>query len=458
MRTQKKYPLSVILIVLFAVELDSPPLNGQTGSPDIPQQIAAPATASPLNGNSELQALVAAAKQSDAQGDFARAQSEWLIVAGHLERQFGSDSWQATNARLESETALRQSQFTETQKQIVGEIGQLESEADQGAQARQWQVVLERMQVAADKTSELFGPRSHVVARIKAQMGQIAHANGNPQQAFELYRDALLSLRETMGIDHPETEALNYSLGKLLQINGQIEMALPYLSQSVATSKRVFGDTSLLYADRLSALGVAMYETGNTDEAILHLTSAESIRRVLPDAENLPYAQTLVDLGLACLASKQYELALQHLQAANDIMKRLLGSGHAMTLYAMTQLSTALVLNGKADQAESLLREVLAAQKTGPNADPIAAARTCFKLGVLVGRKGNLDESDQLLREAIATQQQSLGVTHPETQRSLTTLATLMDKAGRTGDAVQIRTYIEQMAQQSRPDHEAIRR
>ena len=164
MRTKIKLWLSGILVAASAGALNQSPLCGQTGSPGTPQQVPAPLPANPINGSAELQALVSAAQQSDSRGDFARAQSEWLLVASHLERQFGSNSWQSLNARLESDTAGRQARFNEQQKQIAREIGQLESEADQAAQAKQWPVVLERMQTAADKTAELFGPRSHVVA------------------------------------------------------------------------------------------------------------------------------------------------------------------------------------------------------------------------------------------------------------------------------------------------------
>ena len=79
----------------------------------------------------------------------------------------------------------------------------------QAAEQQDWEAVYRHTRSALEQTAALFGVDSHEAARIRIQLAQMAHANGDPQQAWQWYRESLDQLREIMGPNHPEVESLS---------------------------------------------------------------------------------------------------------------------------------------------------------------------------------------------------------------------------------------------------------
>ncbi len=435
-----------LLIIYLLVAATVPPAQilAQSDTSVIPASL-------PGADERQLEFSVNSARQLESTGDYVGAQRLWNQIAEGLEHRFGEDSWQAVNARLEAQTAGRQSTFNPTQRETVSQIRQLQSAAAAAAEKQDWQAVADLIQSAYDQTAGLFGESSHEAARIKTSMAQMAHAGGDPQRAWQLYREALATLREIVGVNHPEIEALNYSIGNLLQISNEHEKAIPWLSQSVAISKQLYGEQSPVYADRMTALGVTMHQVGNYDEAISWLAAGDAIQQTTLGAEHPRRARTLMDLGIACLAARRLDEGRHWLTMASDILAARLGDRHPDTLNARTHLATALVLAGETDLAATTLRAVLQAQTSGPHPDPVASAATCFKLAVLVGRQEKLDESEKLLRRAIEIQSQHLGANHELTAQSASALILLLEKSGRNSEAGQLRQQFTRTARQSGP-------
>ncbi len=405
-------------------------------------------TSLPGENQRQLESSVNDARQLESAGDFVGAQRVWKQIADSLAQKYGEDAWQATNARLEAQTAGRRSTFDASGHQTVQSIRQLQVQSAEAVEQGNWQSAAELADQAYARTVELFGEKSHEAARVKTQTAHLALSAGQSQRAWHLYREALVELREIVGVNHPEIEALNYSIGNLLQINNQHETAIPWLSQSVTISKQVFGDQSPVYADRMSALGVSLHQTGKSEEAIGWLAAADAIQQSALGATHPRRAGTLLDLGIASLAAGRNGEGRQSLTTASEIFASSLGDRHPQTLSARTQLATALVLNGEVDNAEAALRSVLAARTAAENPDPIATADTCFKLAVLVGRQQKMEECEQLLRRALDAQRQHLGAGHPHTQRSVSALVTMLEKTGRNSEAGPLRAQLNATARQ----------
>jgi tetratricopeptide (TPR) repeat protein len=406
----------------------------------------------------EFRLLCEKAGAADRSGDFAKAHELWNEAANFLAERIGEGTWQVINARIEAQTALTQSGFTAGQRAQAAEIKQLEARASEAAANKDWNAVIENMNQACTIAAGLFGERSCVVARIRTQTGQIAHNLREPGEVWEYYHSAHSILSEVMGKNHPEVEALNYSLGNLLLINGKHEQAIPWFTEAVSASKLLFGERSAIHADRLGSLGTAVYQKGDPLAARGHLEMAAGIQKEVLGEGNARYAQTLVDLGIACLATKQNEAAAGHLQTATAIFESTIGPDQPATIGARTHLATAMVLTGNSEEAERQLRAVQTWHKNASPPNPAASAAVAYKLAILLGRKKRFEEAETLLRDAIGQQQQSLGNTHTETLRSLTALATLLDKAGRTAEAVQVREYIQQTARAPQETGATIRR
>jgi tetratricopeptide (TPR) repeat protein len=135
---------------------------------------------------------------------------------------------------------------------------------------------------------------------------------------------------------------------------------------------------------------------------------------------------------------------------AVDLSHHHLPPEHAATLNSEANLATALDLMGRHDEAVALLREVLRRQEAdesadaegadrrgadGGGADPEGATHTRYSLVFALGRQNRHDEAEAILRQMLARQSERLGAEHPQTLATTNNLAGTIFRQGRLAEA-----------------------
>ena len=369
----------------------------------------------------EDQAVLAWMKQAhqlESERKFVEAADVWNQAAIALEKTYGQQAWQVTNARLAHQVALQQSRFGDQQLAEVEALQQLQQAVFTAAQQGDLDSVLPQMQQLESSTARLFGDQSHMLAQIKARTASFQEQQGQLQQAWQTYRDALSIARRSFGPQHPDTEVLYYNLGLMLHRHGDRPRALDHLQQAVNISKHVYGTDHIQYADRVATLGVAFQTTGQYQRALQNLLAAEKIQQLALGADHQRRGMTLKDIGVTYLSMREANQAERFLLAASRIFDRQLGAQDAYSLKTKSQLATALAMNGKRDQAEQVLDSVLAGNRIthGPNSEVTATSE--FQLGILKGKRGDYESAEPLLRNALQSQVAQLGPENRATQRT----------------------------------------
>ncbi len=112
-------------------------------------------------------------------------------------------------------------------------------------------------------------------------------------------------------------------------------------------------------------------------------------------------------------------------------MSALYGPDHPKTWAAANSLSGTLIAQGKYEEAESLVSDVLerATNVLGPE-----HTRTLNAMGnyaLILQHQGRIDEAEALFRTIIEVSEKISGPEHPRVVRARSDLAVLLDEAGR---------------------------
>lgn len=379
------------------------------------------------------------ARQLESQQKFTEAAQVWQKIRGELEKQFGKQSWQVTNARLAESMATQQASFSVEQLQALNQIRQHQETAASALSQGKTDVLLQNIQQAEALTSQVFGSESHMVAQIKTQSAELLRSSGRLQEAWQQLRDALPVARKTFGPQHPDTELIYYKLGVLLHSAGQSQRALDHLSQSVNISRNVYGESSPIYADRLTTLGVACQAIGQYERALEYLMQGDKIQQQVLGVDHQRRGQTLRDIGVTYLSMQESQQAQKYLSMAIQIFQKRLKENDPFLLGALSHFATSLAMDGKNTDAEKVLKKVLEGNRQVYGPDSIESAKTEFHLAVMLGKRAAFKEAGQLMSHAIEIQLNQLGPENRATQRTAAAYLIVLERLGKNDEATQLR-------------------
>ena len=134
--------------------------------------------------------------------------------------------------------------------------------------------------------------------------------------------------------------------------------------------------------------------------------------------------------GMIALSAGINGQAVDFLQEAWDGRQAAFGPDHPVALESGTQLATALLAAGRPEDAERLLRSVLASQARTFGAESAEVAGTMRELGWVLSSRGRHADAVPLLRQSWQIRVRTIGPDAPGTVRSLGMLAVAMAEAG----------------------------
>ncbi|WP_157745079.1 tetratricopeptide repeat protein [Micromonospora coxensis] len=153
------------------------------------------------------------------------------------------------------------------------------------------------------------------------------------------------------------------------------------------------------------------------------------------DANDLQTLQMRQDLAIVLHSQGRYDEAETELRELLATQTRVLGAEHPDTLTTRHNLAIAAKEQGRHDEAETEYREVLAIQTRVLGAEHPDTLRTRHNLANVLNSQGRYDEAETEFRELLATQTRVLGAEHPHTLGARRNLGIVLDSQGRHDEA-----------------------
>ena len=267
-------------------------------------------------------------------------------------------------------------------------------------------------QALADRRAAL-GDRSAPVAQSLAGLGNLFHRQGRLPDAERAYRAAAVRYRALYGDAHPRLGLVLNEIALIRKNLGDYAGAEPVYREALDILRRVYGDHHPAVADALSNLGLLLKDRAVVDarpslfaSAAKHLEEALAIRRETYGDAHLLSAHTEAQLamlelhrGRAAEAERRFRRSLAWHDAAETPPM------HTARPYPMMGLGEALLEEGRAAEAEPVLREALRIRETATPghwriADNQSALAACLTaLGQLDEARALLDAVDARIAE-----------------------------------------------------------
>ncbi len=236
------------------------------------------------------------------------------------------------------------------------------------------------------------------VTSTKAALARILQFRGDLDEAEALFREAI-----ELAIEGGDDAALAYyqqNLAALLRAKGELAGAEIALEQSIATSRRVFGDKHDLLAAALMDKGTLLHLKGDLDGAEALMREALELNVDLR-GEGHPFVS--VDKILLGMLLHDRDNVIEAETLLRDALAQFESSPDPENQYtasALTELGAVLVTSGRLDEAHSLLARALAIRERDYVQGDALLAATQAEYADVLTRLGRYDEAERLLKQS----------------------------------------------------------
>lgn len=282
---------------------------------------------------------------------------------------------------------------------------------------------------------KLGGGSTQALSSSISQLGRLYLLSGRVEPALREFNRSLAIRRGTLGPFHPLTADALHDLSLLHQFAGRPQQARQFALDALQARELSLGPSHSLVARSLSRYAVALLGSGE------HALAERTARRALRQAEAVhggqdpAIANALSTLALVLGAAGRRMEALPLLERALDAMGGGSGSDDPRIAPLLDGLASLQLGIGAAAAAERNLRRALGlASRFG--ADTIVATKVRFLLAEALRLQGRNDEADSLLRRALGAAETLHGEVHPITAAILHSLAFLALERGRAAEAL----------------------
>ncbi len=380
-------------------------------------------------------------------------------LAGALEirrRIFGPDARTAAES-LEAwaRMKLRQGDLDESRRAAgeahairrrhggAGQAASLRLQAELDIERGEREIALERLAESLELQQDETGERDPAYVEALVLAGQaIQLLKADYENAEEHYRRALDLQRALYPGDHPVTARILILLGRVLEVRQHLPAAADAVRHALAMSRRMYGEQHQSVAHALNALANVERLQGRFEQAEELYRESLAVRRRLVGDDHPRLASAVYNLAtLLHRDLNRLEDAEVLYRQAVETFRRTAGEDHPSMGYYKMGLGRILTDLGRPQEAEPLLREVLALfHRLGPEGRGAASARSALA-AALIGQ-GRYDEAERLLLDSLPVLRAKLGDDHRITVRALRRLVTVYESTGRPRDAETYRALL----------------
>ncbi len=241
---------------------------------------------------------------------------------------------------------------------------------------------------------EAFGENHFETLRCRLEYGWLLHMLGRSAEALPHMQEGLAGYRRILGPDDPNLRAaVEWTSGPVSAV-GDTEGEIALRKELLGMFERHYGEDSLKTLE--ARLAVLRAEGKNEEVADAFYSIIEKARESHGD-DSMFTLITLNNLGLHLLGLNRFAEAEAAFREALASFRPLLGEGHSLTWTAAGSLSVALVRQGKLEEAEDHVADMLARQKTHLSDDHEAVRATTQALADI--RRIRADQAAQLAQD-----------------------------------------------------------
>lgn len=226
-------------------------------------------------------------------------------------------------------------------------------------------------------------------------------SQGRFDEAEPLYRESIEAHIRSVGPDHIEVAKVRFNLATLLEDRGQFAKAEGFYRDSLDTALRVLGERHANVVTMRCRLAYLLFKQNRLDQAKAMFHHALEMASEHFGERSWEAARVMIGYAVFLKDCDEFEAATQLHQRILEITRSKFGSGHIQVGLRLNSAAQVLIDAGDYAGAESMLREasqILEVGVTGNN-PRVLAVRS--HLGRLFHLQGRNEEAETLLRDVL---------------------------------------------------------
>ncbi len=357
--------------------------------------------------------------------DQPRLRGEMQLTLGSLYRQLGQfaqaehllDGARTTLAGIDSasDSAIRaQIEFAVTER----ELGKLD-ESDRALATA----------FASDPRAKLHSQALAERSLLREKQGRFNDAVDDARSAYAIDLKRGAEARDDQSRDQ-QVEAL------MLARRGQYDDAARLFEQAIAGARTLYGEQDTRIAQMLNDYGVALIEKGRSKEAETELRKALAIRRERLGDAHPAVAETLQVLGATLRSLGRLDECQAALEEALKIQRAAFGDHHVLIANTLNSLGMLDFTRRRPADAARRFSEALAIYRERGESDSAPATTAANNLASALILLGRYDEAEPLMRHSLEVHLKLVGEQHPLVMSDLNTIAQLEMRRDRFDSAI----------------------
>lgn len=346
----------------------------------------------------------------------------------------GVTAWQAVNlARQRDEAVAAREAATQNAKttdRVNRFLHGMLSAADLESTADVAFTVRDVLDHAARRIDSSPMPDPQIESAIRRTLASSYKALGRYEEARAQLDRSLELRKKQVGDRHIATAKIMSDLGGLARAQGQLDEADSLLTDALSIIRTEGDSAKEDLISTLLRLGVLRAEQGELDQADALLTEAIGLQSELPESDPLDLLRLRIELGQVARAKSEFDRCELLFEKGIAAAEKEVGRDHLIFAKALNNLAVLLESQGKHEQAAKAHREArdIKRKLLPPNHPSIII--TVANLATVQRRLGRLTEAERSLREAIEMTQAHLGDDHPRVAILTNNLAGVLRQAG----------------------------
>lgn len=215
---------------------------------------------------------------------------------------------------------------------------------------------------------------------------------GRLEEAHALFEDTVAGRTELLGAEHPSTLLARQNLAQSHYRLGRVREAAAIQAECAPIFDRVLGPTHPWTVSNATNLATSLARLGRTEEAEAICRSLLEHLAAIPD-NDLSLLITRLALGRTLIAGDEHAQAVSLLREVYADSLEIFGPDGRRTLAIRTTLAEALAGAGDLDEAESILREVIAMHESAGNVSSTDLTTARLDLSAILLERGHLEEA-----------------------------------------------------------------